>query len=206
MGFVRFAEFNEFLSVHERFQRIDSEFIITACVRSTTGGYVFTGVCLSTLWGGYPMVSGPLVSGPFWRVPLGLWSLVLSWGVGGNLVRPVAGVEGWYPWTGQGHHTDRTRGTPQSGGQATLQVVRLLRSHRKTFLWYGVFRLFSWMALNTERVLFDQEPDVARELFKRRVITRNECFNSKTIKYQQFTKVGPRSLFLGSWVCWSNRI
>ena len=37
--------------------------VVTACVRSTTGGYVFSGVCLLT-WGDTPWEDTPPIPGP----------------------------------------------------------------------------------------------------------------------------------------------
>ena len=34
-----------------------------------------------------------------------------------------------------------------------------------------------------------QEPDIARELFAQKVLTKNQCFNIKTLNYQYFLKV-----------------
>ena len=81
--------------------------IFTARVRSTTGGYVFTGVCLFR-WGipsprffprclvpdPFPGDTQPLVPCPFWGYP-SLWSHVLS--EGGTPVPPPAKTGLGYP-------------------------------------------------------------------------------------------------------------
>ena len=72
--------------------------IFTARVRSTTGGYVFTGICLLT-WGGYPsprFFPMSLVPGPFQGgspVPSsfpGHWSQVLSGGYLSQVTGPMS--------------------------------------------------------------------------------------------------------------------
>ena len=75
----------------------------------------------------------PLVPGPLWGIPPGLWSFtrgVLPSQVCSRTgsLRPVARGRK-YPWTGQW-------GTPQ-GGQATLWVVYPLWSRRRTSLYFG---------------------------------------------------------------------
>ena len=92
-------------------------FIFTACIRSTTGGYVFTGVCLSNLWGGgvphpadregeYPILGpGRVVSHPTdrdthprsrWGVPIQLTEGTLGY----TPVEPWDGVPPIQDWMG----------------------------------------------------------------------------------------------------------
>ena len=128
-------------------------YIIPTRVRSTKGGYVFTGVCLFE-GGGYPglwhqVPSQPLAPGPFWEVPPSP--------VNGPVQSPVPGPVGGGdtpartgqapPRTGQGYPSRQERGYSPSPGQdrgthlinmratnATPRAVRLLRSRRRTFL------------------------------------------------------------------------
>ena len=80
----------------------------------TTGGYVFTGVCLLTRRGWYPSLwshvpSQPLVPCPLWGRYPSLWSHVLSWGVWYS--SPVTCPAGGYP----GPVTGPARGYPSTG-------------------------------------------------------------------------------------------
>ena len=112
--------------------------IFTTLARGTTGGYVFTGVCL------FRGVPRPLVSGPFSTFGPTILSRERS-PVTGPLQSPVPGSAGAYPQTGHPSSTprDRTGSTPYWTGQGvpvhrasdtTPRAVRLLRSRRRTFL------------------------------------------------------------------------
>ena len=76
----------DFMEVYPQF--ISATNILTARVRSTTGGYVFTGVCLFNFRGGVPHVrSGGEPPSQVWGVP----HLRFGWGY------PISGSGGGYP-------------------------------------------------------------------------------------------------------------
>ena len=106
-----------------RFVGLGMKLLITARVRSTTGGCVFAGVCLSVNTGGYP-VSGP-------RSFPSLWSHVLSGG--GGYPSPGQGVPqsqaGVYPRTGLGY--------PQAGYAASGMPLAV--SCKRTFLLHTTY-------------------------------------------------------------------
>ena len=111
-------------------RRSSGHLLITARVRSTTGGYVFTGVCLFKgvgypgLWSQVP--SQPLVPGPFWgATPIsGPRSLLEGTpDLAGGHPRPKWGT----PWPGLGYPPQWGLGCPPPRqGQVKPRAYRLL--------------------------------------------------------------------------------
>ena len=111
--------------------------IITARVRSTTGGCVFTGMYLSTGRGELPLASGPwsspgypLASGPSWRCLL-ILSLVLA-----KVLSQVLPGGGGGPQPGWGSPPGQDR----RASAVMPWAVSLLRSRRRTFLLQTVLK------------------------------------------------------------------
>ena len=125
--------------------------LITACVRSTTEGYILTCVCLFSGGGGGGGTPWPPVPGSF----PGLWSNVLSGGAGegegistSHVLSPVPGPacmgEGCtqlqnnigLPIPPTPPRPGQDRGTPTHARKDKPRTVHLLRSLRRTFLFY----------------------------------------------------------------------